>query len=71
MPNEQLLQAFQVHRLADNVLHDLADQRMIGNLAVALNILLAGRDLRKHTRQQIVGTGALNLRRNLLSLLEP
>ena len=43
---------------------------MIRNLPIALNVLKAGRRLRKHGRQQIVGAHALNLRRNFLAILK-
>ena len=64
-------QACEVHRLTQDILHHFANQRMIRNLNIALNILETGCRLRKYAREQIIGTRTLNLRRNLLSLLKP
>ena len=60
-PGEHGLQSLEVHRLAEHVLHHFAHQRMVGNLDIALDILLAGRHLRKNAGQQIVRTRSLNL----------
>jgi len=53
-----------------NVLHHLVYQRMIGNLNVADDVFLAGSYVRENRCQQIIGTHALNLRRNLLAALK-
>src|SRR5262249_5372051 len=45
-------------------------ERMVGNLDVAFNVFLASSHIGKHRGQQIVGADALNLRRNLLAVLE-
>ena len=61
---QDILQAFDVHRFRKSFLHRLARQRMIRNGNFALYVLLASECLRKHSGQEIVGTHALNLRRN-------
>src|SRR5713101_1176003 len=43
---------------------------MVRDLDVAFDVLLAGRDIREHRGQQIVGTHALDLRRNFLAALK-
>ena len=67
---EHALEAVEIHRLGEHVLHGLADQRMIGNLDIALDIFLAGERFGKNAREQIVGTHALNLRRNFFAALK-
>ncbi len=44
---QHLLEALEIERLLKNILHDLADQRMVGDLNWAVGIFLAGRDIRK------------------------
>ena len=44
---QHALEAFQIHGLLQHVFHDLADERMLGNLQVAFNVLLASGDLRE------------------------
>ena len=63
-------QPVDVHRLGEHVLHHLLHQRVIGNLDVADNVLLARGHVGKDRRQKIVAANALNLRRNLLAALE-
>ena len=67
---QQVFQPLQIHGLGENVFHDFIDQRMVGNLNVSLDILLAGGHVGKHGSQQIVGAHALNLRRNFLAALK-
>ena len=52
------------HRLLETVAHRLRHQRMVGNLAIAGDVLEAGRGVRKRRRQQILGLHALQRRRH-------
>ena len=63
-------QAFEVHRFLQHVLHHFVDERMVGNLDVAVDGLEAGGGLRKDAGEQVFGAGALNLRRDALALGE-
>ena len=62
---QQALESFDVHRLVQAIVQGLLDQRMVGNLALADEILGAGDLIRKHRREQILGFHALQLRRHL------
>ena len=64
---EDALQRCEVHRLFEAVADRLVDQRMIGNLAIARDVLEARGRVRKHRGHQIVGLHALQLRRHLAS----
>ena len=55
----------EVHRFFEAVTHRLVDQRMVGHLAVAGNVLETGRGVGKHGGHQIVGLHALQLWRHL------
>ena len=57
--------AVEVHRLFEAVAHRLADQRMIGNLAIAGDVLEAGGGVGKDRGHQVVGQHPLQLRRHL------
>ena len=61
---QDYFQAIDVHRFGERVFHGFARERMIGNFDVARNIFLAGQGLRENGCEQIVGTHALNRRRN-------
>ena len=62
---EHGVEPVEVHRLLEAVAHRLRDQRMIGNLAIAGDVLEAGRGIGKDRRHQIVGQHPLQLRRDL------
>ncbi len=64
------LQPVNIHGLGEDILHHFTDQRMIRNMPVAHNIFLARSRVGKNGSQQIIGPHALNLRRNLLSILK-
>ena len=66
-PLEQLSEAIEVHGLVQAVADRLVDQRMIGNANVADQVLPAGRLIREHRGQQVVGAHALDGRRHLLA----
>ena len=58
-------QPVEVHRLLQTVVHRLIDQGMVGDLTVAGDVLETRGCIRKNRGHQIVGHGALKLRRNL------
>ena len=58
-------QAVEIHRLLEAVAHGLRDERVIGNLAVAGDVLETGRGVGKHGGHQVVGQHPLHLRRHL------
>ncbi len=64
-------QPVEVHRLLQTVVHRLIDQRMVGDLAVAGDVLETRGRIRKDRGHQIVGHGALKLRSNLASSAIP
>ena len=64
-------QAVEVHRLFETVANRLGDERMIGKLPIAGNVLQAGGGVGKDRRQQIVGQHALQRRRHLAAAAEP
>ena len=70
MPLEHVDEAVEVHRLGQHVLHHFADERVIGNLDVAFDVLLTRGDVGEHRRQQIVGLQALDVDRHLLAAAE-
>ncbi len=63
-------QAVQVHRLAQAVVQGLADQRVVGNLALADDVLQAGDLVGEHGGEQVLAAHALDLRRGLLAAAE-
>ena len=65
---ENARERVEVHRLLQAVAHRLRDQRMIGNLAIAGDVLEARGRVGKHRRHQVVGDHALQLRRDLLAV---
>src|SRR5260370_5222503 len=67
-PAQNAEQPLQVHRLLQHILHHFPHQRMIGNLNITLDVFETRGRLGKDARHQIVGTRALNLRRDALSL---
>ncbi len=52
----------------DHVLHHLFDQRVIGDLNIAVDVFTAGGHLGKNGSQQVVALDPLNVRRNLLAV---
>ena len=64
-PAEHGAKPFEVHRLLEAVAHGLRDQRMIGDLPIAGDVLQAGGRVGKHRRHQVVGQHPLDLRRHL------
>src|SRR5690349_11656427 len=60
-----------VHRFLKAVPHSLIDERMIGNLAIAGDVLQTGGGIWKCRGQQIVSEHPLELRSNLLSTAAP
>ena len=67
---QHLGETFNIERLGEHVFHYLGDQRMVGNLDIAFNVLEARRYIRKNRGQQIVGAHSLNLRRHFLAALK-
>ena len=59
---------FEVHRFLKNVLHDLANERVVGDLDVADDGLKAGRGLGEDGGHEVFGAGALDLRGDAFSL---
>ncbi len=57
-------QAGDIHGFGERVFHGFARKGMVGNFDVARNIFLACERLREHGGEEIVGTHALNRRRN-------
>ena len=68
--SQHALEAVEIERLGEHVLHRFANQRVIGNLDVAVDIFLAGQRFGKDAGEQIVGAHALNLRRHFLAALK-
>ena len=60
---EQRFEALDVHRLVQAVVDRLRDERMIGNLALAGEVLGARDLVGKHRGEQVVGAHALQRRR--------
>ena len=60
----QLFQAREVHRLLERIAQRLVDQRMVGDLARALDVVLARRGIGEHRLQQVLGVHALQLVRD-------
>ena len=65
---EDVLQAVDVHRFVQAVVHGLADERVVGDLDRAGEVLLAADELREDRRHQVVGLHALDRRRDVLAL---
>ena len=68
---EHRAQPFEIHRLFEAVANRLADQRVIGDLAVARDVLEARGGVWKHRGHEIVGQHPLQLRRDLASAPAP
>ena len=66
-PAQHRQPAIDVHRLVQAVVQRLRDQRMVGHLAFADQVLGAGDLVGEHRRQQILRAHALQLRRHLLA----
>ncbi len=66
---EDLVEAVDVHGFGEGVAHDLADERVVGNLNIADDGLEAGGGLGEDVGEEIVGAGALDLRSDALALL--
>ena len=66
-PREDLGKRVEVHRFLEAVAHGLVDQRMIGNRAVAGDVLEARGRVGEDRGHQIVREHALELRRHLLA----
>ncbi len=64
-------QAVEIHRLRQHVAHHLADERVIGNADVSLDVLLTGRHVGEDGGEQIVGEETLDLNRHLAAVSEP
>ena len=71
MRDQQPLQPFDVHRLVQAVGDRLIGQRMIGDLAIAGDVLSAGHLVGEHAGDQILRLHARELRRDLLAAAEP
>ena len=69
-PTQDIAQTVDVHRFGKHIFHHFGHQWMVGDLNISLDVLLACRDIRENRGQQIVGTHALNLRRNFLAALK-
>ena len=66
---EDLDETFDVHGLGEDVLHDLADEGVVGDLDVADDGLEAGGGLGEDVGHEVVGPGALDLRGDAFALL--
>ncbi len=64
-------EAGEIHGFAEDVLHDFADERMVGDFDVAFDVFEAGGGLWEDRGEQVFPAGALDLRRDLLALLKP
>ena len=69
-PPQQPFQPGDVHRLVEAVGDGLAHQRMVGDLALAREVLGAGDLVGKDRRDEILGTHARELRRDLAAAAE-
>ena len=67
MPRSSALEPFDVHRLVQAVVDGLPHERMIGDLAVADEVVGARDLVGKHRRHQVLGAHALQRRRHLLA----
>jgi len=67
---EDVAQAVDVHGLIHYVLHYFFDERVIGNLDVAFDVFKAGGYVGENGGEKIVAAHALNLRGDLLAVLE-
>ncbi len=65
-PRKDTLQALDIHRFGQSILHDFAHQGMVGNLHFAFEVLGARGGVGEDCGQQVVGAHALNLRRTFL-----
>ncbi len=66
---EDLVEAVDVHGFGQGVAHDLADERVVGDLDVADDGLEAGGGLGEDVGEEVVGAGALDLRSDALAFL--
>ncbi len=69
-PLEDIDEAFEVHRLLKDVLHDLVDEGMVGNLNVADDGLETCGSLGEDGGHEVFGAGALDLRGDALAFGE-
>ena len=69
-PGEKSFQAFDVHRIVQAVGDRLADQGMVGDLALADQVLGAGELVGEDRRDQVFGPHARELRRHLPAAAE-
>ena len=67
---QQPLQALDVHRVVQAVGDRLADQRVVGDLALADDVLQAGELVGEDRRDQVLGVHARELRRHLAAAAE-
>ena len=65
MRSQHVDEAVDVHRLVQAVVDRLADQRVVGHLDGAVEVLLAADLRREHGGEQVVGAHALDRRRHL------
>src|SRR5579884_1487113 len=66
-----VFEALDIHRFGENVLHHFANQRMIGNLDITFDVLLARSYIGEDCREKIVGTNPQNRWRNFLPVSVP
>ena len=66
---EHLLESGVIQRLVQTVVHRLLHQRVVGDLVISGDVLLATGELGKDGRQQVVGTESLDRVRHLLGAL--
>ncbi len=67
---QQAFHAVDVHGFVQAVGDRLVHQRMVGDLAIADDVLQAGELIGEHRCDQVLGLHALKLRRHLVSALE-
>ncbi len=65
---QDLDEAVEVHRFVQDVLHDLVDEGVLGDLDVADDGLEAGGGLREDAGEEVFGAGALDLRGDAFAL---
>ena len=71
MRSSSCAHAVDVERFVQRVVDRLADEHVVRNLDRTDDVVLTGRRLRKHGRQQIVGFHALDRRRIAAAVAEP
>src|SRR6201996_9270620 len=67
---EDVDEAGEIHGFAEDILHDLADERVAGDLDVAFDVFEASCRLREDAGEEIFAASALDLRWDLLALLK-